>query len=61
MSTAEMKFLADMIRETKWILFLVLGEFRRFNEFGSAFSYERVPHYRDLTPQEEWDLLERFK
>jgi hypothetical protein len=21
--------------------------------------YERVPHYRDLTPQEEWDLLER--
>lgn len=21
--------------------------------------YERVPHYRDLTPQDEWDLLER--
>ncbi len=21
--------------------------------------YERVPHYRDLTPQQEWDLLER--
>lgn len=22
-------------------------------------SYERVPNYRDLTPKEEWDLLER--
>jgi hypothetical protein len=21
--------------------------------------YERVPNYRDLTPQDEWDLLER--
>jgi deoxyhypusine synthase len=21
--------------------------------------YERVPNYRDLTPQQEWDLLER--
>ena len=21
--------------------------------------YERVPHYRDLTPKEEWDLLEK--
>jgi deoxyhypusine synthase len=21
--------------------------------------YERVPNYRDLTPEQEWDLLER--
>jgi deoxyhypusine synthase len=21
-------------------------------------SYKRVPNYRDLSPQEEWDLLE---
>ena len=62
MSTAEMgKILADMIREDKVDIISCTGanlEEDLMNLVAHA-HYERVPHYRDLTPQEEWDLLER--
>ena len=62
MSTAEMgKILADMIREDKVDIISCTGanlEEDLMNLVAHS-HYERVPHYRDLTPQEEWDLLER--
>jgi hypothetical protein len=30
-------------------------KFRRHHELGSSFTL-RVPNYRDLTPEQEWDL-----
>jgi deoxyhypusine synthase len=32
---------------------------RHYESCSSLSHYERVPNYRDLTPQDEWDLLER--
>lgn len=62
MSTAELGIsLAEMIRKDKVQVISCTGanlEEDLMNLVAHN-SYERVPHYRDLTPQEEWDLLER--
>ena len=62
MSTAEMgKILAEMIRQDKIAIISCTGanlEEDIMNLVAHDF-YERIPHYRDLTPQQEWDLLER--
>jgi deoxyhypusine synthase len=49
MSTAELgKIFAEMIRQDKVHIISCTGA-----------NYRRVPNYRDLTPQDEWDLLEK--
>src|SRR5215211_6520498 len=62
MSTAELGIsLAEMIRQDKVHAITCTGanlEEDVFNLVAHDF-YERVPHYRDLTPQDEKDLLER--
>ena len=62
MSTAELgKSLAEMIRQDKVAIISCTGanlEEDLMNLVAHS-HYERLPHYRDLTPQEEWDLLER--
>jgi len=62
MSTAELgKSLAEMIRQDKVQIISCTGanlEEDLMNLVAHS-HYERVPHYRDLTPTEEWDLLER--
>jgi deoxyhypusine synthase len=62
MSTAEIgKIFAEMIRQDKVQIISCTGanlEEDIMNLVAHS-HYERVPHYRDLTPQEEWDLLER--
>jgi deoxyhypusine synthase len=62
MSTAEMgKILAEMIRQNKIAIISCTGanlEEDIMNLVAHDF-YERIPNYRDLTPQQEWDLLER--
>lgn len=62
MSTAELGIsLAEMIRKDKLHLISCTGanlEEDLMNLVAHN-SYERVPNYRDLTPKEEWDLLER--
>lgn len=62
MSTAELGLtLAEMIRQDKVHLITCTGanlEEDIFNLVAHDF-YERVPHYRDLTPQDELKLLER--
>lgn len=62
MSTAEMGLsLAEMIRQDKIHLITCTGanlEEDIFNLVAHDF-YERVPHYRDLTPQDEQGLLDR--
>jgi len=62
MSTAELgKSLAEMIRQDKVSIISCTGanlEEDLMNLVAHS-HYERVPHYRDLTPKEEWDLLER--
>lgn len=62
MSTAELgKILAEMIRQDKVSIISCTGanlEEDLMNMVAHS-HYERVPHYRDLTPKEEWDLLER--
>lgn len=62
MSTAELgKSFAEMIRRDKVQIISCTGanlEEDIMNLVAHS-HYERVPHYRDLTPQEEWDLLER--
>ena len=62
MSTAEMgKILAEMIRHDKIAIISCTGanlEEDIMNLVAHDF-YERIPNYRDLTPQQEWDLLER--
>ncbi len=62
MSTAELGLsLAEMIRQDKIHLIVCTGanlEEDVFNLVAHDF-YERVPHYRDLTPQDEQALLER--
>ncbi len=62
MSTAELgKSVAELIRQEKVHALCVTGanlEEDIFNLVAHA-SYERVPHYRDLTPADELALLER--
>ena len=62
MSTAELGLsLAEMIRRDKVHLIVCTGanlEEDIFNLVAHDF-YERVPHYRDLTPQDEVELLAR--
>lgn len=62
MSTAELGLsLAEMIRQDKVQAISCTGanlEEDLFNLVAHDF-YERVPHYRDLTPQDEQDLLDR--
>ncbi|MCC8361145.1 MULTISPECIES: deoxyhypusine synthase family protein [Salinimicrobium] len=62
MSTAEIgKSFAEMIRQDKVQFISCTGanlEEDVMNLVAHS-HYERVPHYRDLTAQDEWDLLER--
>ncbi|MCW5958368.1 MAG: deoxyhypusine synthase family protein, partial [Pyrinomonadaceae bacterium] len=62
MSTAELGLsLAEMIRQDKVQIISCTGanlEEDLFNLVAHDF-YERVPHYRDLTPEDEQALLER--
>ena len=62
MSTAELGLsLAEMIRQDKVQIISCTGanlEEDLFNLVAHDF-YERVPNYRDLTPQDEQDLLDR--
>ena len=61
MSTAELGIsLAEMIRQDKIQIISCTGanlEEDVMNLVAHS-HYKRVPNYRDLTPQEEWDLLE---
>jgi deoxyhypusine synthase len=61
MSTAELgKSLAEMIRQDKIAIISCTGanlEEDIMNLVAHS-HYKRVPNYRDLSPQEEWDLLE---
>ena len=62
MSTAELGIsLAEMIRKDKVHIISCTGanlEEDLMNLVAHS-HYERVPHYRDLTPEMEWKLLER--
>jgi deoxyhypusine synthase len=62
MSTGEIgKIFAEMIRRDKVQIVSCTGanlEEDIMNLVAHS-HYERVPHYRDLTPQDEWALLER--
>jgi deoxyhypusine synthase len=62
MSTAELgKILAEMIRRDKVSIISCTGanlEEDLMNLVAHS-HYERVPNYRDLTPKEEWGLLEK--
>jgi deoxyhypusine synthase len=62
MSTAELgKSLAEMIRQDKIQIISCTGanlEEDIMNLVAHS-HYRRVPEYRDLTPQQEWDLLEK--
>ena len=61
MSTAELGIsLAEMIRQDKIHMISTTGanlEEDLMNLVAHN-SYKRIPNYRDLTPQDEWDLLE---
>ncbi|MCV6636633.1 deoxyhypusine synthase family protein [Candidatus Albibeggiatoa sp. nov. NOAA] len=62
MSTAEIgKIFAEMIRQDKVHIISCTGanlEEDIMNLVAHT-HYERIPNYRDLTPQQEWDLLAR--
>jgi deoxyhypusine synthase len=62
MSTAELgKIFAEMIRKDKVQIISCTGanlEEDIMNLVAHS-HYKRVPNYRDLTPQDEWDLLEK--
>jgi deoxyhypusine synthase len=62
MSTAELgKSFAEMIRKDKVHIISCTGanlEEDVMNLVAHS-HYKRVPNYRDLTPQDEWDLLEK--
>ncbi|MCE2496901.1 MAG: deoxyhypusine synthase family protein [Flavobacteriales bacterium] len=62
MSTAEMgKLLAEMIRQDKVQIISCTGANLEEDIMNLVAHdhYERVPNYRDLTPQQEWSLLKR--
>jgi len=62
MSTAELgKIFADVIREQKVHIISSTGanlEEDVMNLVAHS-HYKRIPNYRDLTPQDEWNLLEK--
>lgn len=62
MSTAELgKSFAEMIRQDKVHIISCTGanlEEDIMNLVAHS-HYKRVPNYRDLTPQDEWNLLEK--
>lgn len=62
MSTAELgKSLAEMIRQDKVHIISCTGanlEEDLMNLVAHS-HYKRVPNYRDLTPEQEWELLEK--
>jgi deoxyhypusine synthase len=62
MSTAEMgKILAEMIRQDKVQIISCTGanlEEDIMNLVAHS-HYRRIPNYRDLTPEQEWELLEQ--
>ena len=61
MSTAELGIsLAEMIRQDKIHMISCTGANLEEDVMNLVAhnSYKRVPNYRDLTPQDEWDLLE---
>ena len=62
MSTAEFgKIFAEVIRQDKVQIISCTGanlEEDIMNLVAHS-HYKRVPNYRDLTPQDEWDLLEK--
>ena len=61
MSTAELGIsLAEMIRQDKVQIISCTGANLEEDLMNLVAHnhYKRVPHYRDLTPQMEWDLLE---
>jgi deoxyhypusine synthase len=62
MSTAELGIsLAEMIREDKVHIISCTGanlEEDVFNLVAHS-HYQRIPNYRDLTPNQEWELLEK--
>jgi len=61
MSTAELgKSLAEMIRQDKIHIISCTGANLEEDIMNLVAhnSYKRVPNYRDLSPQDEWDLLE---
>ena len=62
MSTAELGIsLAEMIRQDKVQIISTTGanlEEDLMNLVAHS-HYERIPNYRDLTPNEEWDLLQK--
>ncbi len=63
MSTAELgKSLAEMIRQDKVHIISCTGANLEEDIMNLVAhnSYKRVPNYRDLSPQEEWDLLENL-
>src|SRR5258705_13591568 len=62
MSTAELGLsLAEMIRQDKVQIISCTGANLEEDvmNLGAHSHYKRVPNYRDLTPKDEWDLLER--
>ena len=62
MSSAELGIsLAEMIRQEKVHIISCTGANLEEDIMNLVAhnSYERVPNYRDLTPKDEWDLLER--
>jgi deoxyhypusine synthase len=61
MSTAELGVsLAEMIRQDKVHIISCTGANLEEDLMNLVAHdhYKRIPHYRDLTPQQEWDLLE---
>ena len=62
MSTAEIgKIFAEMIRQNKVHIISCTGanlEEDLMNLVAHS-HYKRIPNYRDLTPQQEWELLEK--
>ena len=62
MSTAELgKIFAEIIRQDKVQIISCTGanlEEDIMNLVAHS-HYKRIPEYRDLTPQQEWDLLEK--
>ena len=61
MSTAELgKSLAEMIRQGKVDIITCTGANLEEDIFNLVAHnhYKRVPNYRDLSPQDEWDLLQ---
>ena len=62
MSTAELgKSLAEMIRNDKVSIISCTGANLEEDIMNLVAHnhYRRVPHYRDLTPKDEWELLEK--